>query len=431
MERNNKNLNIVILTNQPFPIGMAGTSRITSYAAGFVKMGADIKVLCLTASESAKKIDNSEVKGVYKNIRFEYAAKNTVRNDNRILAVLADQISLLKSGYIFLRDNKHKKTDAVIFYSKSLAASLFFFLITRFTGTVFLKEESEFPEAVLNEKTVFHKIYIKILTRYGDRIFDGLLVMTKTLIEYFKPRVRKRARILHVPMTVDYERFINNNDKIAETSRYIAFCGYLGWNAEGINKDGVPTLIESFKIVSEKFSDVKLYLIGFTLYQNESDRLKKLVSDLGLNDKVIFTGKIDNKFIPKYLCGASLLVLSRPNSLQAKGGFPTKLGEYLVTGNPVVVTKVGEIADYLTDGYDAYLAEPDSVNSFAEKMLEALTNTEESRRIGLRGKENALKNFNYTVQVESVIRFIQDMKMKKGKVTVDNTEFAGNKTLPL
>jgi glycosyltransferase involved in cell wall biosynthesis len=228
-------------------------------------------------------------------------------------------------------------------------------------------------------------------------------------------------------MTVDYERFINNNSKIEETSRYIAFCGYLGWNAEGINKDGVPTLIESFKIVSEKIKDVKLYIIGFTLFQSEFNVLKKLVSDLDLNDKVVFTGQINNKLIPKYLCGASLLVLSRPKSLQAQGGFPTKLGEYLVTGNPVVVTKVGEIEDYLTDGYDSYLAEADSVDSFSEKMIDALNNIEQSRMIGLKGKENALKNFNYLTQAESVIRFIESMKNNRGKETNEDSGFVGNK----
>ena len=49
-----------------------------------------------------------------------------------------------------------------------------------------------------------------------------------------------------------------------------------------------------------------------------------------------------------------MLVLARPDNIQAKGGFPTKLGEYLATGNPVVVTKVGEIPNYLIDGVNAF-----------------------------------------------------------------------------
>ena len=64
--------------------------------------------------------------------------------------------------------------------------------------------------------------------------------------------------------------------------------------------------------------------------------------------------------MPKYLCNAKLLALARPDSIQAQGGFPTKLGEYLATGRPVVVTKVGEIPDYLEDGVNAFLSDINS-----------------------------------------------------------------------
>ncbi len=58
-----------------------------------------------------------------------------------------------------------------------------------------------------------------------------------------------------------------------------------------------------------------------------------------------------------------------PDSKQAQGGFPTKLGEYLATGNPVCATTVGEIPDYLVDGESVYFAVPGSVDSFADAML--------------------------------------------------------------
>ena len=51
--------------------------------------------------------------------------------------------------------------------------------------------------------------------------------------------------------------------------------------------------------------------------------------------------------------------MARPDSRQARGGFPTKLGEYLATGKPVCVTKVGEITVYLEDNVSAFLAEPE------------------------------------------------------------------------
>jgi len=66
---------------------------------------------------------------------------------------------------------------------------------------------------------------------------------------------------------------------------------------------------------------------------------------------------------------AKILALARPKSKVADAGFPSKLTEYLSTGNPVVVTRVGEIPYYLKDNVHAFLTEPDSVNSFAERWI--------------------------------------------------------------
>lgn len=89
--------------------------------------------------------------------------------------------------------------------------------------------------------------------------------------------------------------------------------------------------------------------------------------------------------------------MARPNNRQAKGGFPTKLGEYLATSKPVVLTKVGEIPLFLTDGVNAYLSEPDNAESFAKKLDEALSNQKEARKVGLNGRHLADTVFNYRI----------------------------------
>ena len=94
-------------------------------------------------------------------------------------------------------------------------------------------------------------------------------------------------------------------------------------------------------------------------------------------------------------------------------GFPTKLGEYLATGNPVVVTKVGEITDYLDNGC-AYLAEPDSVQSFSDKLIEALTN-ENSNIVGNKGRDIAIKYFSHKKQGEKLSNQLHEIILQKNK----------------
>ena len=177
----------------------------------------------------------------------------------------------------------------------------------------------------------------------------------------------------------------------------------------GGSKDGVPILIDAFKLVCNEFDNVKLYLIGDASNQEEFNKLKQKVNELKLTDKVVFTGKINREDIPMYLCNASILALARPKSLQAKGGFPSKLGEYLSTGNPVIVTKVGEIPKYLTDCENAFLSEPDSAKAFAEKLNFVLSNIKLAKRVGQKGREVAIKQFNYKTQAKRIINFIDEL----------------------
>ena len=74
-----------------------------------------------------------------------------------------------------------------------------------------------------------------------------------------------------------------------------------------------------------------------------------------------------------------------------------------MAGNPVVVTKVGDFPLFLKDGESALLAEPDNPASFAEKLIQAISNPNESERIGNNGKKVALDSFAYKVVVKGML----------------------------
>ena len=126
----------------------------------------------------------------------------------------------------------------------------------------------------------------------------------------------------------------------------------------------------------------------------------------GISNKVVFTGVVSIQDMPQLLKDAEALVLDRPDSIQAQCGFPTKLGEYLLTENPVIVTKVGDIPKFLTDGVSALLAEERNPEDFASKIEWVLSHKEEAAEIGKRGALVALKNFNCEIETKKIIDFI-------------------------
>ncbi len=239
-----------------------------------------------------------------------------------------------------------------------------------------------------------------------DRLFcnaigkiDLLAIMTTTLIAYYKNMAKTDAKFLHLPMTVDLSRFEHVDAAVEYSKPYIAFTGSFN-NA----KDGVDVLIKAFAKIADKYPLCHLYLAGFWHY--DVPEQEALVKQFGLESRVHNIGVLNREQIPSFICNASVLALSRPDSHQAQGGFPTKLGEYLATGNPVCVTKVGEIPDYLEDNVSAFMAEPGDVDSFADALDRALSDSENAKRVGMNGRKVAEENFDARKQARRLSDFM-------------------------
>lgn len=228
---------------------------------------------------------------------------------------------------------------------------------------------------------------------------DNFVIMTRTLVKHYRAMAKSEARFLHMPMTVDISRFIDFDAEVLYKKPYIAYAGTFN-----NTKDGTDILIKSFATIASTFPDLNLYLAGF--YHYDMEKQKELIKELGLQNRITYLGVLNKEQIPPYLINASLAVLPRPDSHQAQGGFPTKLGEYLATGNPVCVTSVGEIPNYLVDNESAFLATPGSVESFTDALRRALSDEENAKNIGLAGQNVAKRNFSLDVQIRNLVNFL-------------------------
>lgn len=231
-------------------------------------------------------------------------------------------------------------------------------------------------------------------------ILSGCVLMTKALYRYIEDLKLPNCYLLHLPMTVDLSRFVDvEPSSMGFRKPYILFIGVMN-NA----KDGIDILIEAFNQICKKYPDYHLYLVG--PWQYDTPGHLERISELGLDQRIFWINEVHRDEIPPLLLEANLLVLPRPDSKQAQGGFPTKLGEYLASGKPVCATSVGELPEYLTDGKSVFFAEPGSVSSFANAINSALGNYNAAIEIGENGKKIAMKFFNKDNQAETLFNFL-------------------------
>ena len=220
-------------------------------------------------------------------------------------------------------------------------------------------------------------------------------------MEYYKKKVRPNCKLFEMPMTVDIDRFINAELTQNTIGDYIAYCGSLS------NTNGISNLIEAFSMVEPSYPNVKMLIIGGTPNEKEMESYKDAVKKYGLKN-IIFYGRVDRTVLPSLLNNAKALLLARRSNLQSTGGFPTKLGEYLATGKPVVVTAVGDIPLYL-DSTNSFIVKPDDNKAFANRIIEVLSDEDHAAAIGKEGQKLALTVFSAKEQSKNLDIYLKDL----------------------
>lgn len=401
-------MNILFIRSlNPFYESSADANRFSGLLKGLMEKGAKVTILVTRGYNNWREFIQRGIPHGYNNLNVIYTCM--VFNNNiwyrRINGIiLAKLIAVINAKY----------------FRKYLKQNYDYIWQTKDTSILkgFLENYNSISAKTMMELNEFHDIY-KGAGAIGNSLqqkqadttndvfckavakIDCFAIMTKTLINHYKMMAKPEARFCHIQMTVDLQRFRHVVSSDLYKKPYIAYTGTFN-NA----KDGVDVLIQSFGKIAAKFPKHHLYLAGFWHY--DVPMQEKLIKKLGLADRVTYLGVLDKDKVPAFVCNADLLVLSRPDSHQAQGGFPTKLGEYLATGNPVCVTKVGEIPNYLIDNVSAFMAEPGNIDSFADAMERALGNPIKAKEVAQKGKEVAETEFNLQTQSEKLFLFLQD-----------------------
>lgn len=318
------------------------------------------------------------------NIQYEYYWKRCPVRNTKI------QVLLYLYVYSLLFYFRVKSGDTVYLDRCDQLVNL----LVRIKGVRVFQERTEHPE-VSHYRGININKYFKACKK-----LTGLFVISYNLKELYISKGVDEKLIHIINMTVDSSRF-ENLKKEEGVEPYIAYCG-----SGMVAKDGLDQLLRAFSIVLKVFPKIKLYIIGGFSKREGNSSMMQLIQLLGIADNVVFTGLIPSSKMPQMLINARLLALARPDNKQAKYGFPTKLGEYLLTGNPVVITKVGNINLFLEDGKSAYIAQPDNPKDFADKMILALKQQDRSIEVGQCGRQVALTHFNSKYEAEKLINII-------------------------
>ena len=215
------------------------------------------------------------------------------------------------------------------------------------------------------------------------------------------------AKLVRIAPGIDTEHFTSRSDakELRESlglgsKKVIVSVGRL------VHRKGQDVLIESMPEIIKSIDDVHLLLIGEGPYKKE---LEKRIKNLGLANRVTFVGRVQYADLPRYICVGDVFAMpsrSRLAGLEVEGLGIVYL-EASACGLPVIGGISGGAPDAVLQGETGFSVDGRSAHEVAEAIVRVLTDKELAQRLGARGRQWIIEQWQWRVWSE---RFNQLLK---------------------
>lgn len=196
---------------------------------------------------------------------------------------------------------------------------------------------------------------------------------------------REKIRVIYNGLDAQIFRPVPHQEKIP---RRIIFVGNVA-----DRKKGVLYLLQAMAKVRQ---DAHLVLVDGSTPTRVS--AVDLVRELGLDGRVLVTGKIDTKELVRLYSSAQVAVVP---SLYEGFGFPA--AEAMACELPVVATTAGALPEVVgTDRSCGILVPPRDPDALARALNELLADPQRCRSMGVEARRRVLRNFTWRKAAESL-----------------------------
>jgi PEP-CTERM/exosortase A-associated glycosyltransferase len=219
-------------------------------------------------------------------------------------------------------------------------------------------------------------------------------------------------KFTEIPNAVNIEQFqlCGPKDAALETELGLAGFEVLGFLGSFYAYEGLDLAVRALAKVHQQASQLRLLLVGGG---PQEQQLKQLVEQLGLKDKVIFTGRVPHADVDRYYSLVDLLLYPRKSMRLTDLVTPLKPLEAMAQGKLVLASDVGGHKELIRDGDNGYLFPADDVDALAAKMLQLLADREQWPQVLQRGRDYVENVRNWRVSVSHYLPLYQRLTERK------------------
>lgn len=264
---------------------------------------------------------------------------------------------------------------------------------------------------VANEKEVTNQakgIILNIINHIEKRNMpkaDKIIVVTSKLKQILIREYNvseNKIEVLENGANVDLFRPMERNRvisklRISEQFRYVCFVGnFATWQ-------GLEYLIKSVPHVLKECPDARFLLVGDG---DLKERLESMVKDIGVSDKVIFTGMVPYQDVPYYINASDVCVVPK---LPLKSGYsPLKLCEYLACEKPVIASRLNGF-EILEEQQMGLLVPPEDEVALAQAIVRMLKDYSLREEMGKNGRQYVVKHRSWENVARKTLQVFEEL----------------------
>lgn len=319
----------------------------------------------------------------------------------RILLSLTAPFSILKRV-----TERLNGIDILFIYGFGWITKLKIIRTAHIRGIKTVLEVNEYPYSIVgSRRDKYLKYFILIkrccLNRFVFPLADGFIVISEPLYLYISKHKAPAAKIIKVPIIVDYNYYQVEVTQPECIKPYI-----LHSSTMNDNRDGISDVFNAISEVNKRSSTkIHFYLTSKLALAETWTNVRKIIQERNLKDYVHFLGDLDEQILLAYQQHCSMVVLNKVDSLQNRYNFATKLGEYLSLGKPVITTLIGEAKNYLKNNENCLEIPPNRPDVISEKIRNLLNNPSLASKIGENGRKLAKDSFDIRVNGKKLSEF--------------------------
>ncbi len=243
---------------------------------------------------------------------------------------------------------------------------------------------------------------------------DAVTTICQGLKEDLMKRNVPESKLTVIPNAVDIEQFelIKQADKEANAALAadlkLTNCQVLGFLGSFYAYEGLDLAIAAMPSVIDKNPDARLLLVGGG---PQEQSLKQQVILMGLEGKVIFTGRVPHSEIGKYYSLVDLLIYPRKSMRLTELVTPLKPLEAMALGKVCLASDVGGHKELIHDGKTGFLFEAGNIADLSEKINKLLLMSEQWQDIIAKGRNFVETERNWSVSVDKYLPLYQELTL--------------------